>query len=90
MQYPLAIQNDFFETAVIKCHLSRLMGEHKMKVVDVARATGVHRNMVTLLYKETATRIDLDDIEKLCRIFNCQVNDLLEYVPDTTKPPKQN
>jgi len=66
------------------------MGEHKMKVVDVATATGMHRNMVTLLYKETATRIDLDDIEKLCRLFNCQVNDLLEYVADTTKPQKQN
>ena len=46
---------------MIKCHLSRLMGERKMKVVDVSRATGIHRNMVTLLYKETATRIDLVD-----------------------------
>jgi hypothetical protein len=24
------------------------MGERKMKIADVARATGVHRNMVTL------------------------------------------
>lgn len=67
---------------MIKCHLSRLMGERKMKVVDVSRATGIHRNMVTLLYKETATRIELADLEKLCKLFNCSVSDLLEVVSD--------
>jgi len=66
---------------MIKCHLSRLMGERKMKVVDVSRATGIHRNMITLLYKETATRIELEDLEKLCKLFDCKVSDLLEMVP---------
>jgi hypothetical protein len=44
---------------VIKCHLSRLMGERKLKISDVARDTGLHRNTVALLYHETATRVDL-------------------------------
>ncbi|EQD58803.1 family transcriptional regulator, partial [mine drainage metagenome] len=47
---------------MIRCYLSRLMGEHKMKIVDVARATGLHRNTVTLLYQEKATRVDVDAI----------------------------
>lgn len=64
---------------MIKCHLSRLMGERKMKIVDVARETGLHRNTITLLYNETATRIDLDSIDRLCKLFNCQVSDLFEY-----------
>lgn len=63
---------------MIRCHLSRLMGEHKMKVIDVARETGLHRNTITLLYKETATRVDLEAIEKLCELFNCKVGDLFE------------
>ncbi|WP_417582560.1 helix-turn-helix domain-containing protein [Nitrincola sp.] len=66
---------------MVRCHLARLMGEHKMKVIDVARETGLNRNTVTLLYKETAQRIDLDAIDKLCKLFNCAVGDLLEYVP---------
>lgn len=70
----------FREVDMIRCHLSRLMGEHKMKIVDVARATGLHRNTVTLLYQESATRIELDAIEKLCELFKCRVGDLLEYV----------
>lgn len=67
---------------MIRCHLSRLMGERKLKVIDVARDTGIHRNMVSLLYKETATRVDLSDLEKLCRYFNCSPGELLELVDD--------
>ena len=68
---------------MIRCHLSRLMGEHKMKIADVARATGLNRNMVTLLYRETANRVELDAVEKLCRLFECQVGDLLEITDET-------
>lgn len=65
---------------MIRCHLSRLMGEHKMNIADVARETGLHRNTVTLLYKETATRVDLEAIDRLCNLFDCQVGELLEYM----------
>ena len=65
---------------MIRCHLSRLMGEQKMNIADVARETGLHRNTITLLYRETATRVDLEAINQLCKLFNCQVGDLLEYM----------
>ena len=67
---------------MIKCHLSRMMGERKLKIADVARATGLHRNMVTLLYRETATRIDVEAIDKLCQYFRCTVGDLLEHISE--------
>ena len=67
---------------MVRCHLSRLMGERKMKIIDVARETGLNRNTVTLLYKENAQRIDLDAIDKLCNLFGCEVGDLLEYAPE--------
>ena len=67
---------------MIKCHLSRLMGERKLKISDVARDTGLHRNTVTLLYQETATRVDLEAIEVLCKYFNVKVGDLFELTED--------
>ena len=63
---------------MIRCHLSRLMGEHKMSIADVARETDLNRNTITLLYRETASRIELETIDKLCKLFNCKVGDLLE------------
>lgn len=68
---------------MIKCHLSRLMGERKMKIADVARETGLNRNTVTLLYKETANRVDIKVMDQLCELFECEVGDLFEYSPTT-------
>lgn len=70
---------------MIKCHLSRLMGERKLKLADVARLTGLHRNTVTLLYNETAARVDLETMEKLCSLFECKVEDLFEYQPNNAQ-----
>lgn len=67
---------------MIKCHLSRLMGERKMKIADVARVTGLHRNTITLLYDETAVRVELDAIEKLCALFEVEVGELFERLPN--------
>lgn len=67
---------------MIRCNLARLMGERKMKIVDVARETGLNRNTITLLYKETAQRIDLDALDKLCKLFDCKVGELLEFQKD--------
>lgn len=67
---------------MVRCHLARLMGEHKMKIVDVAKKAELNRNTVTLLYKETAQRVDLDAVDRLCRLFGCEVGDLLEFQPD--------
>lgn len=59
-----------------------MMGEKKLRISDVERATGLHRNTITLLYKETALRVDFSTIAKLCDLFDCKVDDLLELVKD--------
>lgn len=73
----------FTEHVLIKCHLSKLLGERKLKISDVARDTGLHRNTITLLYQETATRVDLEAIDALCRYFEVSVGDLFEFVEET-------
>jgi putative transcriptional regulator len=67
------------EQELIKCHLSKLMGERKLNIADLARELGVHRNTITLLYYEKAKRIDFDVLDKLCKYFNCTISDLLEF-----------
>lgn len=64
-----------------KCHLSRLMGERKLKIADVARDTGINRGTITRLYHETATRVDFEVIETLCIYLRCEIGDLLELQP---------
>ncbi|QIN60307.1 Cro/C1-type HTH DNA-binding domain protein [Caballeronia sp. SBC1] len=68
---------------MVRCHLSVLMGRDKLRISDVSRLTGLNRSTVSYLYKETATRLDVAAIDALCRLFQCQVGDLFEYVPDS-------
>lgn len=70
---------------MVRCHLSTLMALHALRVSDVARLTGLNRSTVTALARETATRIELPAIEKLCTLLQCSVGDLLEVTPD--QPP---
>lgn len=63
---------------MIKCNLSRIMGEKKLKISDVSRETGINRGTLTRLYQETAERIDLDVLEQLCNYLKCEVGELFE------------
>ncbi len=67
---------------MIRCHLSTLMRRDELRIAEVSRLTGLNRSTVTSLYKETSTRIELPAIEQLCRLFNCQVGELFEFVDD--------
>lgn len=67
---------------MIKCHLSRLMGERKLKISDVARDTGINRGTITRLYQETAVRVEFDVLEALCVYLGCEIGELLEVVCD--------
>ena len=61
---------------MIRCRLSVILGEKKLKVAEVARETGINKNTIHRLYNETATRIDLEATEKLCRYLGVEVGDL--------------
>jgi putative transcriptional regulator len=56
------------------------MGEKKIKIAELARELGIHRNSLSLLYYEKSKRIDLDILEKLCNYFECSVNEIIEKI----------
>lgn len=67
---------------MIKNHLSKLMGEKRYTIVEVSKLTGMSTSTVSNLYNEKVKRLDFDTLEKLCQLFNCKVQDLIEYIPD--------
>lgn len=71
---------------MIRCNLSAMMGKKKLNIADIHRATGLNRTTITSLYYETTQRIELHAVEKLCSLFDCQVGDLFECVPDEGAP----
>lgn len=68
---------------MITCKLSSLMGHRKiLKLSDVVHATGINRNTLTNMYYDRAVRIELPVADKLCKYFNCTMNELFEYIED--------
>jgi putative transcriptional regulator len=49
-------------------------------------ATDINRGTITRLYKETATRIELDVVEKLCRYLEIEIEELFELVDNQNSP----
>ncbi|EIW19502.1 MULTISPECIES: helix-turn-helix domain-containing protein [Pelosinus] len=67
---------------MIKFKLDRIMFEKdKIKVPKLQELSGVNKNTLYAIYNNTATRVDLSVLNRLCAALNCQPGDLLEYVP---------
>ena len=66
---------------MIKIHLSRLMGEQRITQAELARKTGVRVNTIGALYHEFVERIDVSHLSAICEALDCNVADILEYVP---------
>ena len=37
---------------------------------------------VSKMYYEEVKRIDVTQLNNICKTFNCEISDLLEYIPD--------
>ena len=70
---------------MIRCHFARLLGERKLKISDVARDTGINRGTLTRLYYETAERVELDVLDKLCEYLGVDLPELIERVGEVTQ-----
>ena len=54
------------------------MGESRVSIMQVARATGLSGNILTKLYFSRARRIELQDRPSFGNYFQCSLGDLLE------------
>lgn len=66
----------------VTCKLSTILGEKRLKMSDVVRGTGLAKNTVLALYHDRVRKVDYHVLGKLCAFLNCQVGDLLVFVPD--------
>ncbi len=53
------------------------MGEKRITATEISEKTGITRGTIRRLYHETAQRVDLDVLDKLCVYFDCEPGDLL-------------
>ena len=68
---------------MIKNRLAILMAEHGIKTMkEFSEKTGLDKNTISNWYNQKVTRFSSETLEIMCKFFNCQVGDLLIFVPD--------
>jgi putative transcriptional regulator len=77
------------KTMMIKCHLSKLLGERRIHMRELARQTGISYYTLWMIYHEKNKGIYFDIIAKICRALSIQVGDLFEYRETEEKPKKR-
>lgn len=71
---------------MIRIVLSRKLGELRINRKQLHNMTGIRENTIGNYYNEYATTINLEHLDLICEALNCDIDDILERVPN--KIPK--
>ena len=73
---------------MIRFKIKELLADKEFKerrvisISEVAKETGLNRMTLSRIANHPGTNTGTENINKLCRYFNCMISDLLEYIPD--------
>ena len=69
--------------AVTYKKLFHLLIDKGMTNAELMEKAGFSANIITRLKRNNY--VSLDSIEKICKVLNCGVDDILEFLPDNTE-----
>ena len=67
---------------MIRIRLDYVLLDKRMKLTDVAEATGIALNNLSILKTNKARAIRFSTLNALCKALNCTPADLIEYVAE--------
>lgn len=70
---------------MIKIKLSDLLGKNKMTQKALADITQIRPATISKMYYEEVKRIDIKQLDSICKAFNCEISELLEFIPEDKK-----
>lgn len=70
---------------MIKIHLSDLLGKYRITQAELARKTGIRPATICDIYNEMCDRINLEHLDRICEVLECDISDILEYQPNKIK-----
>ena len=73
---------------MIRFKLQELLAEKQFKenrrvtLSELSEVTGINRVTISKLINHRSYSTVTDNVDVLCKFFNCKVEDLMEYIPD--------
>lgn len=72
---------------MIKFKLNILLEGKEMSQRKLSELTGIRPGTINLYYHGFVKRINMDDLDKMCSVLDCDIGDLIEYVPNIKNSP---
>ncbi len=73
---------------MIRNKLSIILGEKRISQRELERRTGIRRQTISDIYNEINITININHLDKLCQVLDCDICDLFEYIPDKKSSKK--
>lgn len=54
----------------------------RITIAEVAESAGIHRMTLSKMINQRGYNTNTENLNGLCRYFGCEIQDLVEYVPD--------
>ena len=79
--------NDFFNVKYgsIKIKLNDIVKEKGISNRQLAFAAQMQRSQLKAYLDNNVTRFDADVLARLCTVLDCQISDILEFIPPENK-----
>ncbi|MBQ2737083.1 MAG: helix-turn-helix transcriptional regulator [Clostridia bacterium] len=71
------------EHGTIKIKLDELIKKAGISKNKLSHRAEMQRTQINNYCKNNVTRLDTDVLARLCSVLDCEIGDLLEYVPPT-------
>lgn len=66
----------------IVINIDVMLAKRKMSVTELSEKVGITLANISVLKNGRAKAVRFSTLNEICRALDCQVGDLLEYVPD--------
>ncbi len=66
----------------ILVNLDVMMAKRKITLSELSEKVGITLANMSILKNNKAKAIRFSTLDEICRVLDCQVSDLLEYVPE--------
>ena len=70
---------------MLKSRLKVLLAEHDMTQSKLSELTDIRPGTVTNIVNNNIKQIPVEAVCKICELFNCDIGDIFQYVPDKAK-----
>ena len=79
---------------MIRLKIKELLAEasfrkgERVRLDELAAATGIHRATLSALSSPRSCNTSTDNLDRLCHYFDCQIQELEEYIPSDPPAPR--